>query len=155
MPACFCPAGPGVKDISAKLYPPTPGSAAAACGARTWAVVSAPSPASVGVKLPCPKYGKTALPVISIACGPNGVPTVTRWPTRRPSWRSTEVPSTISWSVRGGRPSSTVADSMGPVPPARPIAGIAAAAAPPGPFTETVPCTPKVTMASPRTCPVY
>ena len=49
-----CLAGPGAKLTSAKLYPATP-VAAFASGASTAAVVSAPSPASVGVKLPWPK----------------------------------------------------------------------------------------------------
>ena len=50
-----CLAGPGAKLTSAKLYPPAPLPPAFESGASTAAVVSAPSPASVGVKLPWPK----------------------------------------------------------------------------------------------------
>ena len=110
-------------------------------------MVSAPSPASVDVKLPCPKYGNTALPVISIRRVPAGVLTVTVWPTCFPSWRSTEEPSAISLPVAGGRPARTVGAITGPVPRARPIAGTTVLP------MVTEPCTPKVTSEMPGTCP--
>ena len=47
-----CLAGPGAKLTSAKLYPPATLPPAFASGWSTAAVVSAPSPASVGVKPP-------------------------------------------------------------------------------------------------------
>ena len=74
--------------------------------------------------------------------------TLTVWPTRSPSWRSTEPPSAIWPAVAGGRPVSTVEDVIGPVPGARPIAGITVVP------MVTVPCTPYVMSVMPGTCPV-
>jgi hypothetical protein len=103
----------------------------------------------VGVKLPWPKKGNTALPVIRMRRVPAGVPTLTVWPMRSPSCRSTDEPSAISPTVAGGRPASTVEEVTGPVPGARPIAGMTVAA------IVTVPFTPNVTSVMPGTCPVY
>ena len=74
--------------------------------------------------------------------------TVTVWPTRSPSWRSTEPPSAIWPSVAGGCPVIIVEDVIGPVPCARPIAGITVLP------MVTVPCTPYVMSVMPGTCPV-
>ena len=86
--------------------------------------------------------------MISIGRVPVGVLAVTVWPTRSPSWRSTEPPSAIWPAVAGGRPVITVEDVIGPVPRARPIAGITVLP------MVTVPCTPYVTSVMPGTCPV-
>ena len=86
--------------------------------------------------------------MISIGRVPAGVATVTVWPTRSPSWRSTEPPSAISPAVARRAAVSTVEDIIGPVPGARPIAGITVLP------MVTVPCTPNVTSVMPGTCPV-
>jgi hypothetical protein len=83
--------------------------------------------------------------VISIGWAPDGVATVTVWPTRSPRSRSTEAPSAISPLVAGGRPSSTVEDIVGPVPGARPIAGMTVVP------MVTAPCVPNVTSVMPGT----
>ena len=83
--------------------------------------------------------------MIRIGRVPTGVLTETVWPTRSPRSRSTEAPSAISPPVAGGRPSSTVEDVIGPVPGARPIAGITVLP------MVTVPCTPNVTSVMPGT----
>ena len=101
-------------------------------------MVSAPSPRSVGVKLPWPKKGNTALPTTRSTCGLPPAATGTSCPTRSPSWRSTEEPSTISPSEPGGRPSRTVEDISGPRPGARPIAGMTVAPIPMVPWTPNV-----------------
>ena len=62
--------------------------------------------------------------MISIGRLPIGVLTGTVWPTRSLRSRSTEAPSAIWPAVAGGCPSSTVEDITGPVPGARPIAGM-------------------------------
>ena len=86
-------------------------------------LVSAPWPRSVGVKPPCPKFGKTARPTMRSRTRCPLTVTVTCSPTRRPIWRSVAVPSTISWSLRGWWPSSRVGDSSGPWPGVSPMAG--------------------------------
>ena len=113
-------------------------------------MVSAPRPRSVGVKLPWPKSGNTARPTMRSCCRWPLTVTVTIWPTVRPIRRSTEVPSTISWPVRGGWPLSRVGDTSGPRPGATPMAGTI------WPLIPTTPRSPKLQLdrraALPTSC---
>jgi len=86
--------------------------------------------------------------VIRIGRVPAGVLTETVWPTCSPRSRSTEAPSAISVPVAGGRPASTVEVIIGPVPGARPIAGMTVLP------MVTAPCTPYVMSVMPGTCSV-
>ena len=82
-----------------KSYPaPSP---APACGRMTAAVVSAPTPRSVGVKLPWPKLGNTASPTMRSRCW---------WPLNRDR---DHVPDVQPELAQGGRAEDDFAAGAG------------------------------------------